>query len=138
MGREFMKLGKYTPALKLFNTALDKATQYCNDVALYSCPLKQLYIQSLLDLAQCHLALGSPPNAKSVLNTLFASERSLSLDYNNPKFLEMTQLTVAIDHWNPNSPNVIVQSLPEDIPGAYNEGVAYHPDCYYQVSFSLS
>ena len=133
-----MTLGKYQPALKIFNIALDhEAKQHGNDVALYSYPLKQLYIQANLDLAQCHLALGSPSNARLVLNSLFASERSLSLNYNNPKFLEMTQLTVAIDSWNPNLPNAVAQNHPEDIHGAYSEGVAYHPECHYQVSFAL-
>lgn len=123
-----MRLGKYTPALKLFEASIREAKKHGND-GLSSHSLKQLYIQALLDLIKCHLALGLVPDAKLILDTLYASEWSLSLTYNNPKCLEMVRLAAIIDSWDSNSATNIAQSLPKDKPGAFDEGVAYHPEC---------
>jgi len=132
MGREFMKLGKYAPALKLFDASICEAKRHGDD-GLSSHSLKQIYIQALLDSIRCHLALQSPSDAKSILYTLNASERSLSLTYNNPKFMEMVRLAAIVDSWNSNPATDIAQRLPEDSAGAYDEGVAYHPECFYQA-----
>ncbi|KNZ45919.1 hypothetical protein VP01_76g17, partial [Puccinia sorghi] len=78
-------------------------------------------------------------NTKSFLNTLHASERSLSLNFHNPAFLEMAKLTCIMEIWNVNSPNDIAQRIPEQInPGVYDEGIAYHPECYYQIPPPIS
>ncbi|KNZ50660.1 dnaJ domain protein [Puccinia sorghi] len=102
-------LGKFAGALMLLQAALCEI----NDPALLSWQsLKQLYIEVLLDKVCCHLTLRSLPEAESVLKILRASERSLSLTFNNPNMLE---------------------SLFNDVPSVYNDTIAFFPECCYQT-----
>jgi len=140
-GHELAKLGNYASALILFESAVHEAEKYGSPIAVSSYPFKQLYIQAHLDLTRCHMALGSLSNAKLTLNTLRSSERSLSLTYNHPKFVEMVGLTTALENWASNSSNSISQSLFQNIRGAYDGGMrqAYDggirqfPECCYQI-----
>ncbi|PLW46891.1 hypothetical protein PCANC_06568 [Puccinia coronata f. sp. avenae] len=130
LGRQLMKLGKFAPALTIFQTSLNEV----NDrVAFSSYSSKQMYIEILLDQVHCHLALGLLSEAKSVLNVLQASERSLSLTFSNPKFLQIVKLRAAIEHCNLKSTNGILQSHFNDIPADYDDAIASSPECCFQT-----
>jgi hypothetical protein len=136
-GHDLVKIRKYATALILFQAAAHKAKEYSNPIAFSSYSFKQLYIQIHLDLARCHLALGSMSNAKLALDTLRAFERALSLTYDNPRFLEMANLTKAIDKQTSNLSKVIPENLFQDIPTADDKGLPRFPQCFYQVSWPL-
>lgn len=134
MGHELVKLGNYASALILFQDAVREAENYDSPIAVSSYSFKQLYIQTHLDLTRCHMALGSLPNAKLTLNTLRSSERSLSITYNHPKFVEMVNLTTALENWTSNPSKSIAQSLFQNVSGVYDGGMTQYPECCYQVS----
>ncbi|KNZ54845.1 hypothetical protein VP01_2835g3 [Puccinia sorghi] len=114
MSRQLTKLGKFAPAHMLLQTALCEI----NDPTLLSChSFKELCIQVLLNQALCHLALRSLTKAKWVLYLLRASSRSLSLTFNNPKFLHS-----------------MLKSLFNDVPQVYDNIIASFPECCYQVN----